>query len=515
MTTTPSSSESSPLHFPVVVAAMISWLVLLTPVCSMGLKPEQQSLVACIVPIVILWMTQALPLSITSLLPLVLFPLSGVQSTKVTALSYVNSIYFLYFAGMVIAAALEQVGLHERLGGHCIRLMGTRRRQLLGGLMLATALISMWISNTASVLLMLPITLSISTTLKKAIHLPPEQQASESAGTMFLLGIAYAGSIGGIATLVGTPTNAAYAGYIQTNYEAQVSSGQWMLAFGPCSLILLVMAWFLLSRQLKNEELPEEAKKECNRHIQQMVSRPFTMAEYLVLIVFVLVGLLWLTRRTVSLEDFTLIPGWDVPFANFMNWLLGMSSFKATSFDDATVGLLGVFALTMIPVFNGKTRAPILTWEQIEKKVPWGILLLFGGGFAIAGAFKSTQLADVVGENIGSLTAYVPLGVIVLLDTLMLNLLTEMTSNVATVNTLLPVLDAIAVSQSINPQLLMVPAVVAASCAFSFPIATPPNTIVFSTGEVKVRDMIKYGMCLNLVSVFVVAFFGYVYSQLG
>lgn len=494
--------------------------IALLPTTS-GLTPAGQRLGAVAAAMAILWSTQALPLAVTSLLPLIAFPALAIQTSDVVSKAYMNSTILLYLSGFGIAIGVERWGLHRRLALLCLLALGTSPRRIVLGFMLGTALMSMWISNTAATLLMLPIALAVLASLTGEALAQADSPAAQQNVQRFekrmtlalLLGIAYAASIGGMSTLIGTPTNGVYVGYwtsagVSPELAAQysVSSGQWVVMFFPMSACLFLVTWLVVCLPLKNTgKLGHGAYEEILARYRELGS--MKSGELRMQIVFSTVAILWLTRASIEFGSFTL-PGWesglDALFATagspfrYAGWL-----------TDSTVGLFMMSLMFIIPAKDPATGKTVflMDWETIEAKTPWGILLLFGGGFALAGACSSSGLSAWLGDQIAQhIGSYNELGRIAGV-TALVTFLTEFTSNTATVSTLLPILHETATALKLDPRVLMLPATVAASCAFMLPIATPPNAIVFSSNRLKVSQMIFVGFWLNLLAIAIITLF--------
>ena len=497
-------------------------LIVLVVICLWppidGLSSEGKRLAAVGMMMAILWATQSLPLAVTSLIPLVAFPLLAIQPAHLVSKAYMSSVILLFFAGFAIALGVERWGLHRRLALLCLLATGTGPKRIVLGFMLATALLSMWISNTAATLLMLPIALAVINSLSYS----EEQQnhRENSAGVepkdvshfaaALLLGIAYSASIGGLSTLIGTPTNAVYAGFWseagaspQELQRYSVTSGQWILMFLPVSVLLFIATWILVC-------LPIWRGVNFNDQARSIIAQRYRAlgklqgGERWMLFIFLLTALLWVSRASVEIGNYV-IPGWESGLTSLIRSFNPAFNYQGL-LHDSTAGLAMVLLMFLIPVRNRQTDRfeYLIDWETIEKKTPWGILLLFGGGFAIAGACTSTGLSVWIGETLAKKIE--PMGntmQIFSVSTLVIYL-TEFTSNTATINTLLPVLKETAVALSLDPRKLMLPATIAASCAFMLPIATPPNAIVFSSNRLSIWRMIRTGFWLNIIGIFIV-----------
>lgn len=425
------------------------------------------------------WVTEAIPLPATSLLPIILFPLMGILRLDETTSSYGQPIVFLYIGGFLLAIAIENTGLHKRIALHIIRSMGTQLSMIVLGFMIATGFLSMWISNTATAIMMLPIGLAI---IRATI--PEDDPHQVRFRKALMLAIAYAASIGGLATLIGTPPNIVFAGYIREQYEQEVSFTQWFLIGFPIALMMLIISWWYIVRvgySLKNIRLPG-GREWIDQRIAE--TGKMTIAEKKVTAVFVLVALAWITRSFL-LEK--IIPG----------------------IDDTIIAVAGGLALFFLS--TGKLQHRLLSWDDVTK-LPWGIVLLFGGGLALAEAFEVSGLAQWIGNNLSGLGG-LPVFVAIFIVVALVNFLTEFTSNLATVTMILPVLAPVAASVGIHPFFFMVGATLAASTGFMMPAGTPPNAIAFGSGYLTIWDMVKTGFFLNLISVIIISVM--VYFLLG
>ncbi|MGA7615136.1 MAG: DASS family sodium-coupled anion symporter [Thermoanaerobaculia bacterium] len=444
---------------PVIFALMLS----ANPPSGMTLPAWHTS--ACGIFMAIWWISEALPIAATALLPLVLFPLLGVLKIDAAAAPYANPIIFLFLGGFILAAGLEESGLHRRIALSIIRVVGTRSANLVGGFMIATALLSMWVSNTATVMMMLPITLSV-------IRLTNERSAEpdRNLATSLLLGIAYAASIGGLGTLIGTPPNALLAGFVKESYHVEIGFGQWMLVGVPLVAISLPLCWLLLAKILypaRNREI-EGGAEIIAREIRSLGA--FGRSEAIVAIVGSLTALAWMFRPLL---------------ARFVHGL-----------SDTGIAIAGGLALFVIPT-RWRSGERVISWKDVER-LPWGVLILFGGGLSLAHAVESTGLAEWIGGRMSGLEG-LPVVVITLVVTTVIVFLTELTSNTATAAAFLPLVGSLAIGLGMNPLFLAVPAALGASCAFMMPVATPPNALVYASGDVTIPQMAKAGLWLNLI----------------
>ncbi len=420
----------------------------------------------------ILWITEAVPISVTALLPIVLLPLMRVQEVTAATAPYANPVIFLFMGGFMIALALERCGLHRRLALNIVARSGTGSARLIGGFMIATAFLSMWISNTAAVLMMLPMATSI---IQLCVDEGGDPEEERNFSVALLLGLAYAASIGGLGTLIGTPPNALLAGFMNETYGVEIGFGQWMLLGVPLVMISLPLTWLLLTRvlhPLKGNAFASGSEA-IGRELELLGKR--RRDETIVAAITAITALLWVIRPLLD----PYIPG----------------------LNDTTIAMAGAFAMFVVPMDASWTRFG-LEWKDIER-LPWSVLLLFGGGLALADAIQKTGLAGWLGTRLGALENW-PVLLVAFALTVVVIFMTELTSNTATAATFLPVIAAIATGMSIDPMLLAVPAVLAASCAFMMPVATPPNAIVYGSGRLTVPEMARAGLGLNVMFSFLI-----------
>jgi len=448
-------------------------------------NPQLTIMAAIAVLMAVWWITEAIPLSVTSLIPLILFPLFGILSGDEIAESYINSVIFLFLGGFMIAIAIEEWDLHKRIALKIITYFGGNPTSVIIGFMISCALLSMWISNTATAIMMLPIGLAII----KKLETEYGEQRIHNFSVTILLGMAYACSLGGIATLVGTPPNLVFLKTLNIIYpEApQIGFGQWMLLGLPISILMLTFTIIILTKfyfkidkeiRIKKEFVKEEYKK----------LGVLTFEQKTVSIIFLITALLWIFRADLNL-GFILLPGWNrlLPYPEFVN--------------DGTVAITMAVILFFIPA---KSKETTLLDQTVFKKIPWGIILLFGGGFALANGFTSTGLTLYVGEKLSSLSSLSPV-LIVIITAAIMSFLTELTSNTAATQITLPIVASIAVSIGMNPLLLMLTATFSASMAFMLPVATPPNTIVFASDRIRISEMARAGFALNIAGVIIIS----------
>ncbi len=431
------------------------------------------------------WIFEVIPLGATGLIPLVLYPVFGILSMKKTASAYINSTIFLFIGGFLIAQAMEKTQLHKRIALKILSRFSGSFPKILFGFMLGSYFLSMWISNTATTLMMLPIILSVTALL-------PDQKTKHPV--FLLLGIAYAASIGGIATLVGTAPNLSFQRIFSILFpEApEISFGQWFLVGLPVSFSMLVLTWLLLVFFLHSRE----KKRDISLQISGKLP-PMSLGEKIVLGVFVLTALLWLFRKDLSLGNLT-IPGWSNLFT------------YAKYIDDGTVAIAMSLLLFLLPMKKNK-KEKIADKESLLH-LPWDLLLLFGGGFALANGFTASGLDKFLGEKFAFIGNFPPI-LIILFICLGVTFMTELTSNTATTEMLLPILASVSVSIGVHPLLLMLPATISASYAFMMPISTPPNAIVFGSGKIKMQEMMKIGFRINLLGALVLTLWIYYYAS--
>jgi len=484
-----------------LVLATFGLTVVLAPAID-AMPRDARSALAITVWMAIWWISVAIPIPATSLLPLVLFPALGVMSSGEAASSYANNNIFLFMGGFILALGVQRWGLHRRIALHIVRRIGTNPSRMVLGFMLATAFLSMWISNTATALMMLPIALAVIASLGE---METDRPAGDFAPAL-LLGVAYSASIGGLATPIGTPPNISFLRIQEIVYPQAptIPFGRWLLAFLPLVAVLLPLTWLILTRLVHRLGRKEVAAGKTVIRAELASLGRMGKAERRMLWIFAITAGLWITRADLVLGA-TTIPGW----AGVLERLAG-PAFSAGDLHDATVAIamaLLTFLVPGEPDVEGKRRA-LMDWDTAVR-LPWGILLLFGGGFALAGAFQQTGLSRYLGESFaGHLAGASPL-VLVAGTCLLLTFLTEVTSNTATTEVMLPVLAGAAGALSLHPLLLMLPATLSASCAFMLPIATPPNAIIFGSGQIEMHQMVRAGIVLNVMAVMLISCFFY------
>ncbi|MCP3676328.1 MAG: SLC13/DASS family transporter [Deltaproteobacteria bacterium] len=446
--------------------------------------PEITRTAAVAILMAVWWITEAIPLAVTSLLPVVLYPALGIMSGKIVAPIYFNHIIFLFIGGFIVALAMERWELHRRIALRILLLFGVHPLSILMGFMVATWFLSMWISNTAATMMMVPIVLAIIIKLEESIG----KEAVSRYSVGLFLGVAYSASIGGIATLVGTPPNLSFARIFAITFPGapEISFATWFVFALPISVIFLGAAWFFLSLlycRVGKFSIDIGLFRDQYRSLG-----PIAFEEGVVLANFLLLALLWLTRSGITVGSLHL-PGWSALFPNksFLN--------------DGTVAIAIAIILFLIPAKKaGVSR--VMDWGTASR-LPWNIVLLFGGGFALATGFKESGLSMWLGHQMESVSTFHPILIIASIC-FIITFLTEFTSNTATAEMLLPILAALAVAINVNPLLLMIPGTLACSFAFMLPVATPPNAIIFGTNRIRISHMARAGIFLNLLGVFVI-----------
>lgn len=457
------------------LAGPLVFFLLINLISADFISPSAGKVLALAAWIIVWWMTEAVPIAITALLPLVLFPFLGVMKMSEAAAPYANPIVFLFMGGFMIALGLEKHRLHERIALNLIKITGTSGNGIILGFMISTAFISMWISNTATAMMMLPIALSVINLLKSDASVPNEAlpKGERNFAIGLLLTIGYASSIGGIGTIIGTPPNVVFAGLLDQFYHQKLDFGKWMLVGVPLMTLLLVAMYFIITSLLfKNgianvkgsDELIKSKLKELGALRKE---------EKLVMVIFATTCLLWIFQQPINI-------------------LL-----KKEMLNDTNVAMLGGVLMFIIPVDWNQMNF-LLKWSDTEK-MAWGILILFGGGLCLAQGLSNAGIIQAVGAKIAAnspSTNWLLFGLITASV-----FITELMSNVALVQIFLPVVFGIATNLGIDPILMGMPVTIGASMAFMFPVATPPNAIVFSSGHMKVKHMMKAGIWLNVISI--------------
>ena len=441
-------------------------------------RPQVTRMAAIAAWMALWWITEAVPLAVTALLPVVLYPVLGIMAGRDVAPVYFNSIIFLFLGGFVVAIAMERWLLHKRIALGVILAVGGHARGVLLGFMVAAAFLSMWVSNTATTMMMVPICVAVIRRVEK--HDPGP--AARRFGVALLLGTAYGASTGGLATLIGTPPNPLFVSNLSLLFpEApEISFASWMVLGLPLSVLMLLTSWLVLTLIFRLKEMRGLIDRTVFAAERAKLG-PMSWEEKVVLADFVSLAVLWLTRGGLDV-GWMRLPGWSeiLPHGHMI--------------DDGTVAIVAAVVLFMIPSRSRPGR--VMDWPT-ARWLPWGIVLLFGGGFALAKGFVTSELTVWLGERLAGLSSLPPL-LLVVCVCLLITFVTELTSNTATTQMALPVLAAVSAGIGVNPLLLMVPATLSASCAFMLPVATPPNAIIFGTERVRVADMARAGLLLNL-----------------
>ncbi|TSB47203.1 SLC13 family permease [Alkalicoccobacillus porphyridii] len=439
-----------------------------------GLSAEGKAVLAVTLWVATWWITEAMPIPATSLLPIVLLPLTGALESDAVVSAYGNDIIFLFLGGFFIATAMEKWDLHKRIALGIIALIGTSTQRILLGFMVATGFLSMWVSNTAAVMMMIPMGLAITAQVAAALKGKPEEKELPKFEKALIFGIGYAGTIGGLGTLIGTPPNIILAAQVNEIFGVEISFALWMLFATPVVALLISFTWLYLGRfafKMNIKGLPggQEVISKERKALGVMA-----FEEKVVAVVFVLTAIMWVTRELV----------WTNLFENL-------------DLTDGMIAMVATATLFLVPA-SRKFGSRILEWKD-SKEIPWGVLLLFGGGLAIAAGFTSSGLSDWMGDQLRVLDG-MHIFIVILASTLLIMALTEITSNTATATMILPIVAALAVAINIHPYAVMVPCAMAANCAFMLPVGTPPNAIIFGTGKLKIIEMVRVGFVVNIIA---------------
>ena len=457
---------------------LLCLLILVLPGTE-SLPAEAQKMAAIAVLMAIWWICESVPIPVTSLLPIVLFPCLDIMHTKQATAYYASHTIFLFMGGFIIALAMQRWNLHRRVALQIVRTVGMSARRLVLGFMLATATLSAFVSNTATAVMMLPVGIAIITQVREGIADSPEQARNlHNFSLNLMLGIAYAATIGGMATLIGTPPNAVLAGYMQTTYGYEISFFDWMKIGVPLAVLMIPLNWWWLTRMMNpvgTLDL-EKSQQLIDRQIADM--QRMSIGEKWTAAIFLLTSVCWIFKPQFA----SLLP-------------------NPAYLTDATIAIAGALALFLAPI-NWRRGEFVMNW-QWAVKLPWDVLILFGGGLALAGGFSESGLSQWIG-NQTALMGQAPTLLFILAVTVVIIFLTELTSNTATTAMIIPILAAIAIGLGHNPLMLAIPATLAASCAFMLPVATPPNAIVFGSGQVSIPDMCRSGLGLNIIGLAVV-----------
>lgn len=445
-----------------------------------GLSSEGKGILAGTIWMAVWWMTEAIPIPATALLPIILFPLTGGMEISPTTSAYGSDTIFLFMGGFILALAMERWNLHKRIAINIISVMGTNTDRIVLGFMVATGFLSMWISNTATAMMMVPIGLAIIYQVSDALKNDPKVDTTPenfSFGKALMLGIAYSASLGGMATLIGTPPNAILAATVNELFGFRISFASWMLFGVPFAWTFIILAWLYLTKvafKFEIKTLPG-GRKIIDEEKTKLGKASYE--EKVVFAIFLLAALSWITRTFL------------------------INEYVNPNIDDAIIAIAAALILFIIPSKN-KKGDHLMNWKAAVK-LPWGILLLFGGGLAIAAGFTSSGLSTWIGSQLTALEG-VSLIVIILAVTTLVIFLTEITSNTATATMMYPIMASLALALNFHPLVLMIAAGLAASCAFMLPVATPPNAVVFGSGYLRIPDMAKAGFMLNLLGIVLV-----------
>lgn len=436
-----------------------------------NMKPEALGVAAVALWMAIWWITEAIPIPATALLPIALFPVLGVMESSKVTLPYANHLIFLFMGGFFIAVTMERWNLHRRIALHTIRIVGTSPVRIILGFMIATAFLSMWISNTATTMMMVPIGLAV---IKQSLELLEAKSVDRERyrfGMGLMLGIAYSASIGGVATIIGTPPNTILVGFIEKHYDQSISFASWMALGLPLSVTMLVLSWLYLVKVALPPEIKRlpGGRKLIHRELKHL--GPLSRPEKRILVVFVVVAVSWILRGFINIRALEMV-------------------------HDTTIAICGALALFIIPA-DRKLKLFLLDWKTAVR-IPWDVILLFGGGLAMAGGFSASGLDVWLGGLLTGLQG-ASLFVLILTIVLLTIFLTEVTSNTATSAMLIPIMASIAIAMAIHPFGPIIAAGIAASYAFMLPVATPPNAVVFGSHYIAIPTMARVGIFLNLL----------------
>ena len=441
-----------------------------------GLEEKAARVIAVAVLMITWWITEAFPMPAVALVPIVLFPLLNIATTNATAAPYGNEVIFLFMGGFMIGLAIEKWNLHKRIALSIVKLTGTSGNRIVLGFVMATGLISMWLSNTATTMMMFPISVSVI----KVIGEGRDAKDMRNFSLCLMLAIAYASNFGGIATIIGTPPNVAYVSYMNKRFGQEISFFDWMMVCLPIALLLMLSLYFVTVKVLFRNQIASsaETKQLINNELQQL--GPMRIPEKRVLVIFLCTALLWITRDLIN--------------------QLGI-----VKIDDNMIAISGALLLFILPA--GEANGKLLDWSD-TKNMSWGILLLFGGGITLANAMEKAGLMDMLGKWISGFSGTDTLMLLVVVVTVSI-FISEVMSNIAQVIVFAPVVTGIAVAAGINPYVLGVGMTLAASCASMMPMGTPPNAIVFASGHIRMKDMMKAGLVMNIVSIILITLFCY------
>lgn len=481
-----------------LVAALVVWIAL---GATEGLTPDARWVATIATLMAVWWMTEAIPLAATSLIPIVLIPMLTERTVSEATAPYASSIVFLFLGGFLIAIAMEKWNLHRRIALLTLRRVGVEPKRIVLGLMVATGFLSMWVSNTATTLMMLPIGMSVLTLVAERTgsgvipeHKPGHMDFIKDEnirrfGVCLVLAIAWSATMGGLGTLLGSPPNAIVAGYAADELGREIGFLEWMMLGVPVAAVFIVIGWFLMTYVLYRFDLKEipGGRQMIDDEIAKLGE--LSQGEKMVMIVFGSAAFLWVVPGLLA----------SLPFiGDHLGWFGDM--------DDTAIAIAAGIAMFLMPA-RGRTEM-VLNWKDAEDGLPWGVLLLFGGGLSLASAVAATGLDGWFGQQVTGLGVLPIVALVAAVVTIVL-FLTEITSNTATAATFIPVLGGVAVGINADPMTLLIPAAFAATCAFMLPVGTPPNAIVFGTGAVTIAQMARGGFVLNIVGIILITFFCY------
>lgn len=479
------SAEAESAHSPLKTWGLIGgaalFALMLGSDAPEGLSKEGWNVLAVAILMGIWWMTEAIPIAATGMVPLIAFPFLGLGSITDAGKGFTSKAVFLPLGGFILGIALQRWNLHERIALLTVRLVGTSPKRVIAGFMLATAFLSMWITNTATTVMMLPIAYSVAMLLINEGD--GSQKDKRAFGICLMIGIAYAASMGGMMTLVGTSTNVMFKGFMEAELGIEIGFAQWMMLAVPIALTLMALIWYGLCHIIFPCRLAQHDGVATLIHDKLAALGKMSAGEWRTLLVFAITACCWIFRKPIDAA----LPG--------------------ISLNDASIAIAAAVALFMLPSGEGKNEPErkgekLLTWAD-TKEVPWGILLMLGGGISLAGFMNSTGVASWMGGQLGILEG-IPYWVLLLVITGAIIFLSELMSNVATLTAFLPVIIGVSLAFGQDPLLLAVPAALAASCAFMLPIATPPNAIVFGSGLLSIKDMVRAGVIYNLLALLII-----------
>lgn len=469
------------------IGLLAFFTLLLVPIDPAVIPTEARYVLAVTVLMAIFWVTEAIPLEVTALLPIVLFPFLGVLTVREATTPYADPVIFLFMGGFIIAMSMQRWGLHRRIALHIINIVGTSPRRLILGFMVATAFLSMWISNTATAMMMIPIAIAIIATVMPGINTKLNEMNEEQrdfAGCL-VIAVAYAANIGGIGTIIGSPPNGIFIAQMKILFpEApEIDFFTWMKFGIPLAAMLIPIVWLWLIK-VPYRHLPRklsQAKDVIKQEMEEL--GPMSRGEQWTLFVFLLAAFSWIFAKTKDIGGVT-VPGLDLIFPGI---------------SDTGIAIFAAVLLFVLPV-NWKEGIFTMNWEWAEK-IPWGILILFGGGLCLSAGFIKSGLAGLIVDSF-SMLYLLPIAVVALIIALVVSLLTEVSSNTAIASVMMPIMAVTSVSMGLHPYVLMMTAAVCASLAFMLPVATPPNAVAFGTGYIDIKTLVRSGWALNLIGVF-------------